>query len=281
MEAKKTDLVVKSNALIEASYRLTLTEQRIILAAIVEARQSQTGLGRGAITIHAKDFASLFPDVEEGSAYGQLREAARELFRRQVTIHDIHPESGKQRITEARWISSASYVPGIGAIQIRISAEMVPYITRLEENLTRYRLERVAKLSSAHAVRLYELLLQYKEIGSREIAVGWLKESLQIGDAYKSIKDFKKYVIDSSLKQINEHTDLSVTYENVKTGRSVTGLLFSISEKKAKPEPTKKKATKPPKITREYIEKNARPGESYDEAYRRLAEEHGQQRLAD
>lgn len=275
MDAKKTDLVVKSNVLIEASYRLTLTEQRIILAAIVEARQSQKGLGRGELTIYAKDFSALFPDVEEGSAYGQLRDAARELFRRQVTIHDIHPESGKPRITEARWISSSSYIPGIGAIQIRIAPEMVPYITRLEENLTRYRLERIAKLSSAHAVRLYELLLQYKDIGRREIGLEWLKESLQISDAYKSIKDFKKYVIDSSLKQINEHTDLSVTYQNVKAGRTITGLLFSISEKKAKPALTKKKAAKPPKITREYIEKNARPGESYDEAFRRLAEEQG------
>lgn len=283
MDAKKTDLVVKSNVLIEASYRLTLTEQRIILAAIVEARQSQKGLGRGVLTIYAKDFSALFPDVEEGSAYGQLREAAGELFRRQVTIHDIHPESGKPRITEARWISSSSYIPGIGAVQIRIASEIIPYITRLEENLTRYRLERIAKLSSAHAVRLYELLLQYKGIGSREMGLEWLKGTLQIGEAYKSIKDFKKYVIDSSLKQINEHTDLSVTYENVKTGRAVTGLYFHISEKEDKPVLAKKKADKPLlplRITKAYIDKNnlGRVGESYDEAIQRLTQEALKQR---
>lgn len=281
MHAKNTDLVVKSNVLVEASYRLTLTEQRVILAAIVEARHTNLGFfGEKPVTIYAKEFAKIFPDMEEGSVYGQLSDAASDLFRRQVTIHDTHPESGKPRTTEARWISSASYIPGAGAIQLRFTYEMLPYITRLEAEFTSYRLERIGKLTSAHAVRLYELLLQYKDIGSREMSVDWLKEILQLGGAYKSIKDFKKYVIDSSLAQINEHTDLFVSYENVKSGRAVTGLLFSIKERSKVEEKTgKKKADKKPKITRDYIEKNALPGESYDEAYRRLLEQQGQQRL--
>ena len=278
----KNGLVIKSNRVVEASYRLSLNEQRIILAAIVEARESQKGLLDGHITLEAKRFAQTF-GVDEQNAYGQLKEAMDSLFGRFIVVRDIHPESGKDRVSKVHWISSASYIDGAGAVQLRFAPEMVPYITRLEAEFTSYRLEKIGKLTSAHAVRLYELLLQYKEIGSREIGLEWLKETLQIGEGYKLVKDFKRRVIDPSVSQINEHTDLSVTYENVKTGRSVTGLLFSISEKKAKPAPAKKKAAKPPKITREYIQKNnlARAGESWDEAFRRLAEEQGQQRLAD
>ncbi len=287
MEAKSTDLVAKSNTLIEASYRLTLTEQRLILAAIVESRETDQCLSGGAVTIYARDFAKLFPDVEEGSAYRQLREAASVLFRRYVTIRDIHPESGKPRVTEARWISSSSYINGLGAIQIRMAPEIVPYITRLEQEFTEYRLERIGRLSTTYAVQLYELLVQYLSIGQRKFSIDELKQRLGLGlgeySGRTGISDFKRRVIDVSVTQINTHTDIRVSYENIKTGRTVTGLLFSILEKTAMPEPTKKKAAKPPKITREYIEKNnlARAGESWDEAFRRLAEERGQQRLVD
>ena len=273
MKAKSTDLVVKANVLVEASYRLTLTEQRIILAAIVEARESQKGLGNGELTIYARDFVALFPDVEEGSAYGQLRGAARDLFRRQVTIHDTHPESGKPRITEARWISSASYIPGIGAIQIRIAPEMVPYITRLEKNLTSYRLERIASLNSAYAVRLYELLLQHLEIGDRTFKLDELKRILGLEQSeYSSIKDFKKWVIDVAVTQINTHTDIRLSYENVKTGRTVTGLLFTIKEAVQEEKPKKARQSA---LTNAYIDaqKLAIPGETYDQVRARIRAE--------
>jgi len=276
----KNELVVKSNRLVEASYRLDLIEQRIVLAAIVTARETQQGLGEGQIVLDAQKFADAF-GMTGGAIYEQLKEGVNKLYHRSVVIRS--PDS--DYVDQVRWLSSAGYADKLGKVRLRFAQEVVPYITRLEEEYTSYRLERIGKLTSAHAVRLYELLLQYKEIGSREMGLEWLKETLQIGEGYSgrtAIADFKKRVIDPSVKQINEHTDLSVTYENVKTGRSVTGLLFSISEKKAKP-PAKKKAAKPPKITREYIQKNnlARAGESWDEAFRRLAEEQGQQRLAD
>jgi plasmid replication initiation protein len=274
METKNTGLVVKSNALIEASYRLSLTEQRIILAAIVEARETQKGLGDGALTIYAKKFTMTFSDVDQKNAYAQLKDAVKDLFKRYVTIKDIHEESGKPRITEARWISSSSYINGIGAIQIRLSPEIIPYIIRLENEFTAYRLEKIGKLSTGYAVRLYEILLQYLQIGYRNITISELKNLLGVDQKeYLAIKDFKKRVIDPSLDQINEHTDLLVSYENVKVGRSVEGLLFTIEEKKPPlAEVPKKTTVKRPKITKAYIEKNARPGETYEQAYLRLSE---------
>ena len=55
---KKTDLVVKDNAVIEASYRLTLTEQRLVLAAIVEARESDNLVKGEAVEITARHFVN-------------------------------------------------------------------------------------------------------------------------------------------------------------------------------------------------------------------------------
>lgn len=278
MPVEKSVIVVKSNKLIEAGYRLDLIEQRIILAAIVEARETQKGLGEGFITLEAKRFAQTF-GMEGGGVYGQLKEAMATLFNRFIVVRDIHPESGKERVTQMRWISSASYIDGAGAVQIRFAQDMVPYISRLETEFTSYRLEKIGHMTSTHAVRLYELLVQYLSIGKREFEVLWLKEALGIAGEYKAIKDFKKWVIDVATAQINGHSDIEVAYTQRKTGRAVTHLIFAI---KAKAEP---KGEKPPKsskhtvIDKAYIEQHAKPGESYDHAYRRLLEEAGQRRL--
>lgn len=278
MSTEKNVIVVKSNKLIEAGYRLDLIEQRIILAAIVEARETQKGLGEGFITLEAKRFAQTF-GMEGGGVYGQLKEAMGTLFNRFIVVRDIHPESGKERVTQMRWISSASYIDGAGAVQIRFAQGMVPYISRLETEFTSYRLEKIGHMTSAHAVRLYELLVQYLSIGKREFEVAWLKEALGIAGEYKAIKDFKKWVIDVATAQINEHSDIAVSYTQRKTGRAVTHLIFAIN---CKPEPKKEKLKKPSKqvvIDKTYVEQRAHPGESYDQAYRRLLEEGGQSRL--
>ena len=114
---------------------------------------------------------------------------------------------------------------------------MVPYITRLEAEFTRYKLEKVARMSSAYAIRLYELLMQWGSVGQREIELEWLKKALMVDKEYDRLDNFKKRVIDVALAQINEFSDLTASYSQRKTGRNVTHLIFSFHTKEeAKPE---------------------------------------------
>ena len=272
----KTDLVVKSNKLVEASYRLDLIEQRIILAAIVAAREEEKGLGDGYVTLDAKRFQTTF-GMDGANVYRQLKEAMDTLFNRYVIIRDVHPESGHERVTKVRWISAASYIDGAGAIQIRFSQDMVPFITRLEGAFTQFRLEKIGNMSSAHAVRLYELLVQYLSLGEREVEIAWLKQTLELDSDYPRLFDFKKWVLDVAVAQINEHSDIRVSYTQRKTGRAVTHLLFTIKSTDTPVKPAAK--GKRPTVDRAYVDKHAKPGESYDVAYRRLLEAAGQQRI--
>lgn len=265
-DTKKTGLVVKGNELIEASYRLSLMEQRLILFAIVEARETQQGLGDGFVTIEALKFARMF-DLAENSIYDDLKVALLSLYRREISFRDIHPESGKVRVVLTRWILAGSYITDGGAVQIMFSPGVVPYITRLEQEFTAYRLERIGKLSSAHAVRMYELLLQHLSIGRRDVDLAWLKETLCVEDQYQRLVDLKRRVIDPSVAQINQHTDLQVDYQNIKSGRTVTGLRFAI-QKKLPPKPPRH-----PRITDSYIAARARPGETRDQVVARIREE--------
>ena len=258
---KKSELVVKSNRLVEASYRLGLNEQRIILYSICRCREEQKGLFPDLpVTITADSFLKQFPSVEKGSVYGQLKEAMNALYSRSVTIHDTDSATNKARVRETRWISEKAYIDGAGHIQIVFTPEVIKYITRLEVEFTSYQLEKVSHMTSAHAVRIYELLAQHRDIGNRTLNLAWLREALQLGPGeYKLTANFINRIIEPSVDQINKHSDITVSYKPKKTGRAITDFVFKIRDKERKP-------------------KVATTGS--DQAMReKLEAEHGQQRI--
>lgn len=229
----KSELVVKSNRLIEASYRLSLNEQRIILYAICRCRDEQKGLLADLpVTITADTFAKQFPTIGRGNVYQQLKDAMDALYDRSVTIHDTDPSSGHLRVKKTRWISEAAYVDGAGNVQVIFTPEVIKYITRLEAEFTSYQLEKVGKMTSAHAVRIYELLSQHREIGNRTFNLTWLRETLGMEPGeYKLTADFIRKVIEVAVKQINDHSDLNVSYKSIKTSRAITDFAFKIRTK--------------------------------------------------
>jgi plasmid replication initiation protein len=259
---KKSELVVKSNRLVEASYRLGLNEQRIILYSICRCREEQKSLFPDLpVTITADAFAKQFPSIDKTNVYRQLKDAMDALYERSVTIHDIDPASGYARVKKTRWISEGAYVDGAGNVQVTFTPEVIKYITRLETEFTSYQLEKVGNMTSAYAVRIYELLSQYKDIGKRTINLAWLRETLGVEPGeYKLTADFKKWVIEIAMDQINKHSDLTVSYKSVKTGRAITDFAFKIKDKGHKPKTA---------------------GTVNDQALREKLEANGQQRIPD
>lgn len=258
----KQELVVKSNRIVEASYRLTLNEQRIILYSICRAREEQKGLFPNLpVTITAETFAKQFPGVDKSNVYGQLKDAMDALYDRSVTYYDIDPETGFERVNKTRWISRASYVDGAGRVQVIFTQDVIEHITRLEAEFTSYQLEKVGNMTSANAIRIYEMLAQYRAIGIRELNLKWLRDALQIEPhEYRLTANFMDKVLDAAVKQINEHSDLKVSYTPKKTSRAITDFIFKIKDKNAPAKP--KKPTTPS-----------------DQAARDELEKHGQQRI--
>jgi plasmid replication initiation protein len=275
----KTDLVVKSNRMIEARYRLDLVEQQIILYAICKSRDEQQGLSpNSSVTISAREFAHKFHS-DENSVYKQLKDALATLYNRSISLIETDAATGKSEIIETRWISDKSYIDGAGRVKLTFAPKVIPFITRLGENgeFTSYKLEKIGGMSSRHAIRLYEILTQYLTVGRRDLPIDWIKETLVIEGQYEAIKDFKKYVIDLAVAQINEHSDITVSYEQRKTGRVITNFIFTIKHKtKALKKPKTTKITKPV-INKAYVDKHARPGETYEAAYQRLIQEFDRQ----
>ncbi len=233
---KKQELVVKSNRLVEASYRLTLNEQRIILYAISRCREEQRGLfPNEPVVITADAFAKQFPSIDKGHVYHQLKEAMDALYDRSVTLYETDEDTGKEQVSKTRWISKASYVDGAGRIKVVFTSDVIKYVTRLETEFTSYQLEKVGNMTSSYAVRIYELLAQHRDIGNRTINMAWLRETFQIApDEYKLTTNFIRKVIEVAVDQINKHSDLTVSYKPVKTGRAITDFAFKIKDKERK-----------------------------------------------
>lgn len=227
------ELVVKSNALIQASYTLGLVEQRLILMSIVQARESGEGItAESILIIRAQDYASLF-NVTKQTAYQALADAVETLFNRRATVDVYDKKRDRIRPMAVRWVTAMAYEENEGLITLRFGHEVVPEITRLEENFTSYELEQVAGLKSAYAVRLYELLIQWRSAGKTPIfEINQFRSQLGLGvNEYPVMGNFKARVLDAAIKQINDHTDIKVAYEQHKSGRLITGFSFKFKQK--------------------------------------------------
>ncbi|HEE6388756.1 TPA: replication initiation protein [Acinetobacter baumannii] len=231
------DLVVKDNNLINASYSLSLVEQRLVLLAIIEARESSKGIDSETfLEIHAQHYADRF-DVNVKNTYAMLSEAAQTLFNRQVTYMMVDEKRNKPEKRVIRWVSGISYVEGAGVLKLRFSPEIVPLITRLEQNFTSYELEQVKSLN-VYATRLYELLVCWRSTGKTPIIeIEDFRSKIGVlPTEYKLMSDFKKRVFEPAIQQINKYTDLTVNYDQHKSGRTITGFSFKFKQKKTKSE---------------------------------------------
>lgn len=232
-----SDLIVKDNALMNASYNLDLVEQRLILLAILEARESGKGINANdPLTVHAESYINQF-GVHRTTAYQALKDACKDLFARQFSYQEKR-ERGRANIT-SRWVSQIAYIDETATVEVIFAPAVVPLITRLEEQFTQYDIEQVSGLSSAYAVRMYELLICWRTTGKTPILeLGEFRKRIGVLDTeYQRIERLKHSVLELALKQINEHTDITATYEQHKKGRTITGFSFKFKQKKSKQAP--------------------------------------------
>ena len=216
-------LVVKANSLIEASYRLSIDEVRI-LALTIGTMDPESEQQIFDFTVD--DFMLQFPDLKKDSVYEQIKSAIKRISERWVRTED------SERVTEFRWVSSRTYFKKEGRFRIAMTNEVMPYLTQLKGQFTKYQLKNIAYFNSVHSIRIYELITQYRSVGNREISVEELKKWLQVEDSYSRWNNFKARVLAPAITEINEKSDLFVEVEQIKRGRAIHALKFVISHKK-------------------------------------------------
>jgi plasmid replication initiation protein len=235
--AMKKNIVVQANNLIEAHYRQTYTvqEQRTVLWLISEIHKEDyflaTTYEHKSIKISAKRYADMM-DINVDNVYRDAEKIADSLGSKRFTIKT---SSGWINLG---WIASMEYKHGDGIIEILVAPGLLPYIIELKEgNFTSFQLENILYLKSAHAIKLYQLLSQKKKIGGMEFKVDDLRSILGLlhSKSYLEYRDLKRRVLEISKREINDKTDLTISYSEIKNGRKVESIKFKITLKQ-KPE---------------------------------------------
>ncbi len=216
----ENELVVKSNSLIEAKYELNLMEQKIILYAVSKLDTNKESLNK--VQIEVKRVAELIDSTVK--RYTEFRMIANKLMDRRVYLAD------KPNL-DVRWLASSEYI-GNGKIELEFSEKLTPYLLQLKSRFTRYELKNILYLKNKHSIRVYELLKQYQSIKSRSFTVNELKEILMLEeDQYSRLYDFERFILKLTMDEINELTDINVSYEKIKKGRKVVGIKYTIESK--------------------------------------------------
>lgn len=223
-------LVVKDNALIDASFNLSLIEQRIMLLAIVGARESSNLTPDTPIEVLVSDYIHQFK-VDSNNAYGLLREAAKTLKRREFSYLDRY--KGQEALTTANWVNKVTYVDSSGLIVLYLSNEVISLISRLSEQFTKYHIEQVSDFKSKYSIRLYELLIKWLNVAKTEkYSIHDLRSKLGLdATEYSTMSNFKSNVLDRAVSEINKHTNITVDYDQFKKGRVITDIQFRIKSK--------------------------------------------------
>ena len=222
--------ISKNNALIDASYRLSLTEMQIVLYGIGLINPLQENFPL-SYRIDIDRFAKMF-----GRQHGQIYKEVKEAVIKRFWERDFSYIDEKGKTVTLRWLTKMVYEDKTGYIEIKFSAEVQPYLHALQSNFTTYYIEQVAKFKSIYSVRLYEhsLMVLNKNNASRNeftLLISDLKKQLEITDKYERFSNFKVRVLEKTKQEINKSSDLIFDYKVIKLGRSPHSIKFNIRKK--------------------------------------------------
>ncbi|KAF0190555.1 MAG: plasmid replication protein [Gammaproteobacteria bacterium] len=210
--------VTKSNALVEASYRLTLNEQRLVILSLahIDSRKPIPA----EIRITAEEFSETY-QIPIHKAYEELREATDNLYERDIQTYD-----GREK-ERFRWVEKVKYHNGKGYVTINFTRSVAPYISMIHRNFTSYPMNNVSSLRSVYSIRLFEMLMQYKSTGILIIDVEEFKERLEITEKYPRFYDLKRRIIDPAVNELETKSELIIKWRpNLKKGKSIVQLRF-------------------------------------------------------
>ena len=225
----------KDNALITASYGLNVAESRLVLLAITVAKEDlkksklKHSLGE-RIEISAQRYVDMF-GVPKSSAYELLQNSCRSLFKRQFSYTEAS-ESAVLWHRTSHWVIDIAYMNETETVALGFSPAIIASIDDLQKHLSSYDVRKVANLTNARTIRLYEILNNLHKRKTSQISIEDLRSKLGILEhEYKRMFDFKRQVLDYSIEQINEHTDLKVSYIQHKTVRTISAFTFKVQMK--------------------------------------------------
>ena len=216
-------LVTQGNQLIEARQKkpLSTREQKIILTMVSMIEPADEDFKDYVISV--REFHEML-GLEGREHYTQLKKVVEDLMSKVVEI-----PSKNNGWVMTHWVSRAEYIDGSGTIKLRFAPDLKPYLLQLKTAFTSYKLSNILSLKSGYSIRLYELMKKWQHLGRWEYPIQDLKEKIGIeANTYKQYGHFKSRVLQPSITELNKKTDLTIDFKEIKKGRSIERIEFTI-----------------------------------------------------
>lgn len=234
-------IILKSNNLIDCSYKLTLPEQRILNIAckrlkpmfvdkntsMNEFKKLAETLAFEPIEISVSDYMKEYKSKNK-NLYGELAKVAGSLWEREIIYFDED-----DNLTRKRWVITCKYKDSEGKIALKFHPDLVTDLLVFKGSYTQLNSTFLVGVRSFYASRLYELLRQYLVIGKREFELEELRFKLGLSDTeYPRYSNLKQKIINPSAEWINNNSDIEIEFEEDKCGtRAVKKVVFNIRRK--------------------------------------------------
>ena len=223
--------VTKHNELIQAGYRLTLNEARIVLYGISLINPLSDNFPI-EYQINIKKFSEMFGLENDKNTYGLIKEAVMGKFwERELTINLNQTE--KKRL---RWLTSVTYGDKKGYLKVFFNPELKPLLHQLKGSFTSYHLDHIALFKSIYSVRLYEIALMHlnkskKSKLSFKMTISDVREQLELGEKYKKFANLRIRVIESAIKEMNKPSDIHLSFKLIRENRHPSEIEFTVKKK--------------------------------------------------
>ena len=221
------DWIVLQNRVVECYRSMSLDEKRLFIMATPLARTTKIS-SNDPIFISSSDFSKEC-GINLSTAYTALESATDRLFTRFFGY--TNTEGNRVRI---RWLNKVIYLKNQGGTELYFTDEVLLLLREFDalNPYTKYKKEVVLRLKKDYSLDLYHLAKKHQTMGGFQISLDELFEQLGLPESYRTrMNNLKSRVIDPSLDEITANTDIDLSYENVKRGRSVVGFKFTVREK--------------------------------------------------
>jgi plasmid replication initiation protein len=225
MTSKKDSFrVVKSNLLIESRYKMSLQEMKMFLLMVKHIDINDKEFKK--YKMYIRDFIE-DGNIRDGSIYSKIDTITDKLLSRVLKL-----KVSEHRYFKTHFMASIEYEKGWDYFIYDFHPSLREHLLRLKKSFTPFDIRNVINCNSVYSIRIYTICKEYEDIGERIIDLDELKYMLSCEDTYKRWADFRRFVLQTSQKELKKNSDIYMTFEGIKKGRKIRAVKFTIKTRK-------------------------------------------------
>ena len=227
--------VIKGNELIQRSrFDLSLPEQKTIeyICSMIKPVIATENRGIPYQLDYQFDIRQYCKicgiDYDSGKNYADIKAILKRL--RDKSFWMKLPNGAE---TVVAWLDRVTTDKRSGLATVRIDDRLAPYLFDLGQRFTKYQLKNILGMKSQFSVRFYEIAKSYEFKKTITFDLDDLKCQLMVDDvsSYKDYSLFRKRVLEPAEREINDLSDISISFQPIKKGRKVVKIQLTIEKK--------------------------------------------------